>query len=48
MCFTFEGETSTPSSGLNQDEQTHGIHKNGQDTSRESRGNMISIYTFTA
>ncbi|XP_040060877.1 filamin-binding LIM protein 1 isoform X2 [Gasterosteus aculeatus] len=32
-----EVETSTPSSGLNQDEQSHGIHKSGQDTSRESR-----------
>ncbi|XP_034388412.1 filamin-binding LIM protein 1 [Cyclopterus lumpus] len=35
--YNREGETSTPSSGLNQDEQSHGIHKNGQDTSRESR-----------
>ncbi|KAM8915604.1 filamin-binding LIM protein 1 isoform 2-T2 [Spinachia spinachia] len=32
-----EVKTSTPSSGLNQDEQSHKIHKNGQDTSRESR-----------
>ncbi|XP_037304166.2 filamin-binding LIM protein 1 [Pungitius pungitius] len=32
-----EVETSTPSSGLKQDEQSHRIHKNGQDTSRESR-----------
>lgn len=46
MCFTFKVETSTPSSGLKQDEQYHGIHKNGQDTSGESKGNMISIYTF--
>lgn len=30
-------ETSTPSSGLNQDEQSNGIHKNSQDTNRESR-----------
>ncbi|XP_023134689.1 filamin-binding LIM protein 1 [Amphiprion ocellaris] len=30
-------ETSTPSSGLNQDEQSNGIHKNSPDTSRESR-----------
>ncbi|XP_068568111.1 filamin-binding LIM protein 1 [Cebidichthys violaceus] len=35
--YNREVETSTPSSGLNQDEQSHGIHKNGQDTSRESR-----------
>lgn len=47
MFFTFKVETSTPSSGLNQDEQSHGIHKNGHDTSRESRGNSISISTFT-
>lgn len=46
MCFTFKVETSTPSSGLKQDEQSPGIHKNGQDTSGESKGNMISIYTF--
>ncbi|XP_058486938.1 filamin-binding LIM protein 1 [Solea solea] len=32
-----EVETITPSSGLNQVEQTHGIHKNGQEPSRESK-----------
>ncbi|XP_029287154.1 filamin-binding LIM protein 1 [Cottoperca gobio] len=35
--YNREVETSTPSSGLKQDEQSHGNHKNGQDTSRESR-----------
>lgn len=35
--YNREVETSTPSSGLKQDEQSHGIHKNGQDTSRESK-----------
>ncbi|XP_070697008.1 filamin-binding LIM protein 1 [Pempheris klunzingeri] len=30
-------ETNTQSSGLKQDEQPPGIHKNGQDTSRESK-----------
>lgn len=48
MCFTFKEETNTPSSGLNQDEQSYGIHKNSDDTSRESKGNLISISTFTA
>ncbi|XP_045931763.1 filamin-binding LIM protein 1 [Micropterus dolomieu] len=35
--YNKEVETSTPSSGLKQDEQYHGIHKNGQDTSGESK-----------
>ncbi|XP_074491461.1 filamin-binding LIM protein 1 [Sebastes fasciatus] len=35
--YNREVETSTPSSGLKQDELSHGIHKNGQDASRESR-----------
>lgn len=35
--YDTEVETSTPSSGLKQDEQSHGIHKNSQDTSRESK-----------
>ncbi|XP_034079715.1 filamin-binding LIM protein 1 [Gymnodraco acuticeps] len=35
--YNREVETSTPSSGLKQDEQSHGIQNNGQDTSRESR-----------
>ncbi|XP_069559271.1 filamin-binding LIM protein 1 [Brachyistius frenatus] len=35
--YNREVETSTPSSGLNQDEQSHRIHKNSQDTSRESK-----------
>ncbi|XP_051272386.1 filamin-binding LIM protein 1 [Dicentrarchus labrax] len=35
--YNREVETSTPSSGFKQDEQSHGIHKNGQDTSRESK-----------
>ncbi|XP_059185561.1 filamin-binding LIM protein 1 [Centropristis striata] len=35
--YNREVETSTPSSGLKQDEQSHGIHKNGQDMSSESR-----------
>lgn len=35
--YNTEVETSTPSSGLKQDEQSHGIHNNGQDTSGESR-----------
>lgn len=30
-------ETSTPSSGLNQDEQSNGIHKNSPDSSMDSR-----------
>lgn len=35
--YNTEVETSTPSSGLKQDEQPHGIHKNGQDMSIESQ-----------
>ncbi|XP_040889515.1 filamin-binding LIM protein 1 isoform X2 [Toxotes jaculatrix] len=35
--YNREVETSTPSSGLNRDEQSHGTHKNGQDTSMESK-----------
>ncbi|KAE8298557.1 Filamin-binding LIM protein 1 [Larimichthys crocea] len=35
--YNREVETSTPSSGLKQDKQSHGIHKNGQDTSLESK-----------
>ncbi|XP_034725169.1 filamin-binding LIM protein 1 isoform X2 [Etheostoma cragini] len=35
--YNREVETSTPSSGLKPDEQSHGIYKNGQDTSRESK-----------
>ncbi|XP_070758894.1 filamin-binding LIM protein 1 [Enoplosus armatus] len=35
--YNREVETRTPSSGLKQDEQSHGIHKNGQDTSGESK-----------
>ncbi|XP_073325413.1 filamin-binding LIM protein 1 isoform X1 [Pagrus major] len=35
--YNREVETSTPSSGLKQDEQSYGIHKNGQDTSGESK-----------
>lgn len=34
--YNREVEASTPSNGLTQDEQSHGIHKNGKDTSRES------------
>ncbi|GAA6215861.1 filamin-binding LIM protein 1 [Lates japonicus] len=35
--YNREVETITPSSGLNQDEQSQGIHKNGQDMSMESK-----------
>lgn len=35
--YNREVETSTPSSGIKQDEQSHGIHKNGQDTSGEGK-----------
>ncbi|TKS71734.1 Filamin-binding LIM protein 1 [Collichthys lucidus] len=35
--YNREVETSTPSSGLTQDKQSQGIHKNGQDTSLESK-----------
>nr|XP_046239697.1 filamin-binding LIM protein 1 [Scatophagus argus] len=35
--YNREVETSTPSSGLNQDEQSHEIHKKDQDTSGESK-----------
>ncbi|XP_031143420.1 filamin-binding LIM protein 1 isoform X1 [Sander lucioperca] len=35
--YNTEVEKNTPSSGLKQDEQSHGIHKNGQATSRESK-----------
>ncbi|XP_041805440.1 filamin-binding LIM protein 1 [Chelmon rostratus] len=37
LLYNREVETSTPSSGLKQDEQSHGIQKNGQDTSWESK-----------
>nr|XP_020463479.1 filamin-binding LIM protein 1 [Monopterus albus] len=35
--YNREVETRTPSSGLYQDEQSHGIHKHSQDTNRESK-----------
>ncbi|KAM3621958.1 uncharacterized protein V6R79_018262 [Siganus canaliculatus] len=35
--YNREVETSTPSSGLKQDDQSHGIHKNSQDTSKENK-----------
>lgn len=47
VCIAFKVERSTSPSGLSQDEQSHGIHKNDQDMSRDSKGNLVSISTLT-